>query len=65
MEEFSLGAYENAKIYKEKMKILHDIRIFQPEFQVGDLVLLYNSRLQLFSRKLKSRWSHLFRVSKV
>lgn len=37
--------------------------IFQCEFQVGSLVLLYNSRLQFFPRKLKSRKSGLFRVS--
>ncbi|OIT33654.1 hypothetical protein A4A49_56873, partial [Nicotiana attenuata] len=28
----------------------------------GDTVLLYNSRLRLFSCKLKSRWSWPFRV---
>ena len=27
------------------------------EFKVGELVLLYNSRLRLFPEKLKSRWS--------
>ena len=27
------------------------------EFKVGELVLLYNSRLKLFPGKLKSRWS--------
>ena len=27
------------------------------EFRVGELVLLYNSRLKLFPGKLKSRWS--------
>ena len=27
------------------------------EFKVGELILLYNSKLKLFSGKLKSRWS--------
>ena len=27
------------------------------EFKAGEQVLLYNSKLKLFSRKLKSRWS--------
>ena len=27
------------------------------EFKAGELVLLYNSKLKLFPRKLKSRWS--------
>ena len=29
------------------------------DLRVGELVLLYNSRLKLFLRKLKSRWSCL------
>jgi hypothetical protein len=35
------------------------------EFEEGDLVLLFNSRLRLFSEKLKSRWSGPFVVKKV
>ena len=34
----------------------HDQKIMR-EFKVGEKVLLYNSRLKLFIRKLKSRWS--------
>lgn len=65
IEEFRLGDYENTIIYRGKMKRWHDIKIFQCEFQVGVSVLLYNSRLELFMSKLKSKWSSLFRVSKV
>ena len=36
--------------------------MLRKEFKVGELVLLYNSRLRLFPRKLKSRWSGLFTV---
>ena len=32
------------------------------EFRVGELVLLYNSRLKLFPGKLKSRWSGSYTV---
>ena len=32
---------------------------------MGELVLLYNSRLELFPRKLKSRWSGPFTVTVV
>ena len=32
------------------------------DFKVGELVLLYNSRLRLFLGKLKSRWSGPYRV---
>ena len=32
---------------------------------VGDLVLLYNSRLRLFSGKLKSKWTGPYLVTKL
>ena len=32
------------------------------KFKIGDRVLLYNSRLKLFSRKLESRWSGPYTV---
>ncbi|GKC44546.1 retrovirus-related pol polyprotein from transposon TNT 1-94 [Tanacetum coccineum] len=50
-------AYENSLIYKEKTKKIHDSKIKNREFHVGDRVLLFNSRLKIFSRKLKSRCS--------
>ncbi|XP_019234222.1 PREDICTED: uncharacterized protein LOC109214727 [Nicotiana attenuata] len=56
LEELRLGAYENAKIFKEKTKIWHDKLIRPKSFKIGDHVLLYNSRLRLFPGKLKSRW---------
>ena len=57
LEEFHNEAYENAKIYKEKMKAWHDKHIARKEFEAGQRVLLFNSRLKLFPGKLKSRWS--------
>ena len=60
LEELRNKAYDNAWIYKEKIKKWHDQRILRKEFKVGELVLLYNSRLRLFPRKLKSRWSGLY-----
>ncbi|GJW36195.1 reverse transcriptase domain-containing protein [Tanacetum coccineum] len=47
-------AYENSLIYKDKTKKLHDSKIKNRIFNVGDQVLLFNSRLKIFSRKLKS-----------
>nr|GEZ57601.1 reverse transcriptase domain-containing protein [Tanacetum cinerariifolium] len=44
-------------IYKEKTKKLHDSKIKNRIFNVGDRVLLFNSCLKIFSRKLKTRWS--------
>ena len=57
LEELRNEVYDNAKIYKEKTKKLHDQRILRRDFKVGELVLLYNSRFRLFQGKLKSRWS--------
>nr|XP_027109420.1 uncharacterized protein LOC113729309 [Coffea arabica] len=65
LEEHRLHAYENAKIYKEKIKYWHDKHIIPKQFQVGQKVLLFNSRLRLFPGKLKSRWSGPFEVTQV
>ena len=54
LEEFRNEAYKNAKIYKEKTKSWHDKHISMKEFEVGQWVLLFNSRLKLFPGKLKS-----------
>ena len=36
--------------------------ILWKEFRVGELLLLYNSRIKLFPGKLKSRWSGPYTV---
>ncbi|XP_061345079.1 uncharacterized protein LOC133290934 [Gastrolobium bilobum] len=56
LEEFRSKAYENANLYKEQMKKLHDKKLIKRELEVGEKVLLYRSRLKLFPGKLKSRW---------
>nr|GFA07636.1 reverse transcriptase domain-containing protein [Tanacetum cinerariifolium] len=48
-------AYENSLIYKERTKKLHDDKIKNRIFNVGDQVWLFNSRLKIFWGKLKSR----------
>nr|GEZ71208.1 reverse transcriptase domain-containing protein [Tanacetum cinerariifolium] len=58
-------AYENSLIYKEKTKRLHDSKIKDRVFNIGHRVLLFNSRLKIFSGKLKSRWSGPFTISHV
>ncbi|XP_019258572.1 PREDICTED: uncharacterized protein LOC109236797 [Nicotiana attenuata] len=65
IEEFRFHAYESAGVYKERMKFIHDKKILKREFKSGDLVLLFNSRLKLFSGKLKSKWSGRFKVVNV
>ena len=61
-EEMRNEAYDNARIYKEKTEKWQDQNILRREFKEGEQVLLYNSRLKLFSGKLKSRWSGPYTV---
>ncbi|GJS34348.1 hypothetical protein Tco_0532730 [Tanacetum coccineum] len=65
LSELRDQAYENSLIYKEKTKKLHDSKIKNQIFNVGDQVLLFNSRLKIFSGKLKSRWSGPFTITEV
>ncbi|CAN6579036.1 unnamed protein product [Malus baccata var. baccata] len=65
LEEIRNDAYENAKIYKDKTKKFHDAHILRKEFQPGQKVLLFNSRLKLFPGKLKSRWNGPYHVVQV
>ena len=65
LDELRMNAYENAKLYKDHNKLWHDKHIVKKEFYEGELFLLYNSRLKLFPRKLKSKWSGPFKVIKV
>ncbi|GJZ14814.1 hypothetical protein Tco_0550491 [Tanacetum coccineum] len=65
LDEMRLDAYESSVSYKERMKRWHDKRIKIPiNYEKGDKVLLFNSRLRLFPGKLKSRWYGPFSVSK-
>nr|GEX41141.1 reverse transcriptase domain-containing protein [Tanacetum cinerariifolium] len=49
LNELRDQAYENSLIYKEQTKKLHDGKIKNRIFNVGDQVLLFNSRLKIFS----------------
>jgi hypothetical protein len=55
LEEMMLKAFENASIYKERIKRWYDKRLKKKEFKEGDKVLLYNSRFKTFGKgKLQS-----------
>ena len=56
LEELRNDAYVSSKIYREKTKKWHDKHILRKEFSVGQTVLVYDSKLHLFSGKFKSRW---------
>ena len=59
LEELRNEVYDNTRIYKDKTKKWHDQKILRKEFKAGEQVLLYNSTLKLFSRKIevKMEWS--------
>jgi hypothetical protein len=65
LEELCHSAYENAIIYKERTKVWHDKRIVKKDFNIGDHILLFNSRLRLFPGKMRSRWTGPYEVSKI
>jgi hypothetical protein len=61
-----LKAYENASIYKERIKRWYDKRLKKKEFKEGDKVLLYNSRFKTFGKgKLQSKWDGPYVVHSV
>ena len=65
LDESRNDAYENTKIYKERMKLNHEKSILRKSFELGMKVILYNSQLHLFPGKLRSRWSDSFIVHTV
>jgi hypothetical protein len=65
LEEIRNDAYENSRIYKDRTKAYHDKIIKSKIFNIGQKVLLYNSRLKLFPGKLRSRWTGPFVVTNI
>ena len=65
LDELRLQAYDSNKLYKERVKAYHDRKIVVKHFEVGQLVLLFNSRLKLFPGKLRSKWSGPFRIREI
>src|SRR3954454_22110742 len=65
LDEWRNEAYENARLFKEKVKQWHDRRILKREFHVGEKVLLYRSRLRFFAGKLLSKWEGPFVIKEV
>ena len=65
LEELKNDTYFNSRIAKDKFKKWHDQLIARKNFKQGDQVLLYDSKLHLFLRKLKSRWTGSFTIQEV
>ena len=65
LDELRYNAYDSSRIYMEKTKAWHDKHLLHNELKLGQQVLLFNSWLKLFLRKLKSKWSGLFVITQV
>src|ERR1041385_357185 len=65
LDEWRSEADESARMFKEKVKKLHDKRILKREFNVGDKFLLFRSRFRFSPGKLLSRWEGPFHIEEV
>ena len=65
LDELRRESYESSRIYKERLKMFHDKTIVRKTFETHQKVLLYSSRLHMFPRKLRSRWTGPFVVKVV
>ncbi|CAN6567517.1 unnamed protein product [Malus baccata var. baccata] len=64
LDEIRHEAYENARIFKEKTTTFHDKMLRGKTFEIGQKVLLFNSRLRLFPVQIKSlRTGQEFKVN--
>ncbi|KAL5564930.1 hypothetical protein UlMin_028094 [Ulmus minor] len=54
LKELRDDAYDNAKDLKSRMKAVHDQKILQKNFEQGNRVFLYDSRLHFHPGKLRS-----------
>ncbi|XP_076939547.1 uncharacterized protein LOC143608381 [Bidens hawaiensis] len=66
LEELQDATYFRSLNIKEKTKTVHDRRLKSiKEFEKGDKVLLFNSRLKLFPGKLRSKWTGPYLVNEI
>jgi len=65
LKEIRNEAFENAKITKSRTKIFHDQVIHREIFVLQQKVLLYNSRLHIFAKKLNTHWTRPYTVRTV
>ncbi|CAM8993679.1 unnamed protein product [Rhodiola kirilowii] len=65
LEELRIEAYENQTDYKARTKLYHDKFILRRQFEVGQQVLLFSSRLRLMPGKLRSKWTGPYTIVRV
>ncbi|CAN6723342.1 unnamed protein product [Malus baccata var. baccata] len=64
LDEIRNDAYESSRIYKEKSKAFHDKMISRKSFSIGQKILLFNYRLQLFPVEIQSsKTGNMFKVN--
>ncbi|XP_042051479.1 uncharacterized protein LOC121796760 [Salvia splendens] len=57
LEELRLDAYDLSMWYKERTKMWQNKNLQRKELNVGQKVLLFQSRLKLMPGKLRSKWA--------
>ena len=65
LEEDRFIAGFHQKVQKEREKAWHDRHIKQKIFQVGDLVLLYDSKFVKFPGKFKTHWLGPYQIQQI
>ncbi|XP_074299411.1 uncharacterized protein LOC141630502 [Silene latifolia] len=60
-----MEAYESSKIYKDQTNKWHDAKVVKKDVSVGDLVLLFKSRVKVFPGQLRSCLSGPFKVTHI
>ncbi|KAL1540991.1 hypothetical protein AAHA92_25267 [Salvia divinorum] len=65
LEELWLESYDSAMWYKERTKVWHDRNLRAKNLQVGQKVLLFQSRLKLMPGKLKSKWTGPYVITSI
>ena len=65
LEEDRFIAGFHQKVQKEREKAWHDRHINIKTFQIGDLVLLYNSKFIKFPGKFKTHWLGPYQIQEV
>ncbi|KAL1549176.1 hypothetical protein AAHA92_17310 [Salvia divinorum] len=65
LEELRLESYDATMWYKKRTKLWHDRNLRAKNLQVGQRVLLFQSRLKLMPGKLKSRWTGPYVITSI
>jgi len=50
---------------KEEDKVYQDTSIMKYEFKLGQPIMFHNSKIKLFHRRLKTKWSSLWVVQEI